>query len=242
MFRRFNQMIRACSASIVNNRRFDIFIVAVIIFNSILIGVQTLPLPIEVASALEYLDTTCLLIYIIEIVLRFISNPKAYFKSGWNIFDFTIVLLSVLPNLIPFPIQMARILRVFRTLRVLLLISAFEPLRRIIVSLVRSLPSIAWTAILLCIFCYLYGIAGFYLYGESFPEYFGSLGTTFFTLFQLTTLENWAEIARDVMALQPASAIYFISFILVSAFIIVNVVVGIIVSSIEETARSGCEK
>lgn len=232
------QFVHHAISQVVNGRVFEIVITCIVIFNCIVIGVQTANISFEARHILNIVDGLCLAIYVLEIALKFIANPREYFKSGWNIFDFLVVLVSVLPLVLPFPPQIARIIRVLRTLRVLLLVSALEPLRVIVASLLRSLPSIFWTVFLLCIVCYVYGIAGFYLFGESFPEYFGDLGSTFFTLFQLTTLENWAEIARDVMSFEPWAALYFISFILIAAFIIVNVIVGVIVSSLEETTKA----
>lgn len=238
MSRQSSSKIKAIAALAVNHERFDIFISCVIVFNCIILGIQTMRTSSEIEVALAFADKACLAIYVVEIFLRFISNPRKYFKSGWNLFDVAIVLLSIIPDLLPFPPQVARIIRIFRILRVLLLVSALKPLRRIITSLLKSLPSIFWTVFLLAVISYVYGISGYYLFGQDYPEYFGDLGSTLFTLFQLTTLENWAEIARDIMSTEPAAAVYFISFILISAFIIVNVVVGVIVSSIEETTRN----
>lgn len=228
-----NRQIKA----IIEHKFFDPFILFVVTINCIVIALQTCPLSPSGEAACAAINNLCLLIYVAEIGMKLSVYGKGFFKSGWNMFDFTIVAFSLIPSsILPFPAQAMRLIRAFRAMRALLVVSAFKPLQTIVESIFRSLPSVAWTMFLLFIVTYIYAIAGFYLFGEQYPEYFGDLASTFFTLFQLTTMENWADVARQIMEMNGWAAFYFISFVIIGAFIIVNVVVGIIVGALEHAA------
>lgn len=218
---------------------FDAAITSVVIINCLVIAAQTGSYTNQfIPLAFNTIDGICLAIYVFELFIKFVSQRLSFFRSGWNWFDLIIVVAALIPtSILPLPTQVGRILRVFRATRALLLVSAFQPLRMIVESIFKSLPNIAWTMVLLSVISYIYGIVGFYLYGQSFPEYFGNLPRTFFTLFQLTTMENWADVAREVMSVDPWAAVFFISYILLGAFIVVNVIIAIIVNAMEEVAR-----
>lgn len=221
----------------IGNRFFDLFIFGVVVINCVVIALETCELSEPAAMACWLINAICLLIYVVEIAMKLVVFGKGFFKSKWNIFDFVIVAVSLIPSaILPFPAQTMRLLRAFRAMRALLVVSAFKPLQIIVESIFKSLPSVVWTMLLLFVVTYVYAIAGFYLFGTTYPEYFGDLPSTFFTLFQLTTMENWADVARQIMEMNGWSALYFVSFVIIGAFIIVNVVVGIIVSALEHAA------
>lgn len=201
--------------------------------NAVTIGFQTTHLSPEVAHALAVFDNVCLAIYIVEAVLKLIAWRGDYFRDGWNIFDFTIVVLCCIPTgIIPFPVQVARVLRVLRVFRVLRLVSMFREMRIIIEALGRAIPGVAWTALLLIIVYYVFAVIGTNMFGEVFPEWFGDLGKSFYTLFQVMTLESWSMgISRSVMEVFPWAWAYFVPFV------IVNIVVGIIVDVVDQTHR-----
>ncbi len=194
------------------------------------IGIQTTHLSPEVAQALAVFDNVCLAIYIVEAALKLIAWHGDYFRNGWNDFDFTIVVLCCIPTgIIPFPVQVARVLRVLRVFRVLRLVSMFREMRIIIEALGRAIPGVAWTALLLIVIYYVFAVIGTNMFGEAFPEWFGDLGKSFYTLFQVMTLESWSMgISRPVMEVFPWAWVYFVPFVIISAFVIVNIIVGVV--------------
>lgn len=148
------------------------------------------------------------------------------------------VLCCIPTGIIPFPVQVARVLRVLRVFRVLRLVSMFREMRIIIEALGRAVPGVAWTALLLIIVYYVFAVIGTNMFGEAFPEWFGDLGKSFYTLFQVMTLESWSMgISRPVMEVFPWAWAYFVPFVIISAFVIVNIVVGIIVDVVDQTHR-----
>ena len=222
----------------VESRPFKLTVVTVIILNAIVIGIQTFPIPNELHVVLELFDNFCLLFYIVETILKIYALQKDYFKRPWNIFDLVIISLSCVPaTVLPIPIQVARVLRVFRIGRAFRLVSILDQMRVIVEAIGKSIPGIAWTGFMLLVLMYVFDVAGISLFGEDFPEYFGNLSTGMFTLFQFATLEGWPDIAREVLAVYPAAWLYFIPYIVLTALIIMNVVVGIIVNTIEESTE-----
>lgn len=217
----------------IETKVFRATIMIIIIFNSIIIGIQTTNTSLTTSKILRDIDSICLVIYSIEMLLKVYAYKKDYFKNGWNLFDFIIILISLTPTNIP--VQVARVLRVFRIFRAFRIISAFNQLRIIIVAIGRSIPGVMWTMGLLAIFYYVFAIIGISLYGVDFPDYFGDLAKTLFTLFQLTTMENWADLARNIMTVYPTAWLYFIPFIIIAAFIIINIMLAIIVNTMEES-------
>lgn len=207
------------------------FIIFIIILNAFTLGLETSPYIREnYGSLLHIFDIFALAVYTIELTLKILALRLRFFKSGWNIFDFVIVGIAYVPATGPLTI-----LRAFRILRVLRLISSIPRLRVIIRSLVVSLPSIGWISFLLLIMFYIFSVLATNLYGATFPEWFGTLGESYYTLFQLITLESWSMgIVRPVMEVYPFSWLFFIPFILLTAFVILNVFIAIVVGSMDD--------
>ncbi|MBR1374665.1 MAG: ion transporter [Cardiobacteriaceae bacterium] len=212
-------------------------ILALIVINSITIGIETLHLTGWVKTALLYFDIFAVIIYTLEAVFKIYAYRVGYFKRAWNLFDFLILLLCLIPtSLIPFPVQVARVLRVLRVFRVFRLISAFKQMRIVIEAIARAIPGVFWTALLLFIIYYVFAVIGTVMFGEKYQDWFGNLAKSFYTLFQVMTLESWSMgIARPVMEEYPWSWAYFVPFVLISSFIVVNVVVGIVLDTISQT-------
>lgn len=221
----------------VEKKIFQHFIMGVIVVNSIILGIQTANLSAETAEALKWMDSICVLIYVVEAVLKFIAYRWAYFKDNWNIFDFTIVVLCLIPtSLLPIPVQVARIIRAFRAFRAFRLVSSFRQMRVIVEAIIKALPGVLWTASLLLIFFYIFAVIGVTIFGQTCPEYFGNLGRACYTLFQIMTLESWSHgIARPVMAQHPLAWTYFVPFVVISTFVMLNIVVGVVVNSIGQS-------
>lgn len=231
----------------VENQAFQNFILGVIVFNCVLMGLQTSAvLTAKCGDLLNLLDNICLGIFIVELGLKIIAYNKNFLKDGWNIFDTIIVLMSLFSSMAFLSsLRIFRIFRVFRSLKALKsfrgfrMISSLKKLQVIIMAIVKSLPSIAWTGGLLLLVYYIFALMGVSFFGAAFPEWFGDLGKTMYTLFQVMTLESWSMgIARPVMEAYPAAWLYFVPFVLISSFIVMNVVVGIVVNAISEVTAN----
>ncbi|MDR2461422.1 MAG: ion transporter [Deltaproteobacteria bacterium] len=207
------------------------FIVGVIVFNSIVLGLETSEtVTNRIGGLLKFLDTLCLVIFCIELLMKIIYEKLSFFKSAWNIFDFVIVGISLVPG--SGKLSVLRSLRILRSMR---LITKLPRLRVIVEAIIRSLPSICWISLLLVVIFYIFSVLTTTLFGKAFPDWFGSIGASMYTLFQMLTLESWSMgIARPVMQTFPYAYIIFIPFILISSFIVLNVFIGVIVNTIGE--------
>lgn len=229
----------------VESHFFQNLILAVIIINSIVLGLQTVPSLTQgtAGDILSVIDYICLGIFIVEMLFKMIAYRFfGYFKRGWNWFDFIIIILSVASGLPVF--SSARILRVFRVFRSLKglrgfkMVSALKPLQVIIGAIGKSLPGITWTAGLLLIIYYIFSIIGVTQFGEVFPDWFGNIPKAMYTLFQVMTLESWSMgISRPVMEAFSYAWAYFVPFVLISSFVMMNVVVGVVVNAISEVSE-----
>jgi voltage-gated sodium channel len=183
---------------------------------------------------LRALDAIVLGIFIVEAVLKLTSRcprPWDYFRDGWNVFDFTVIVLCLLPM----DSQFAVVLRLGRTLRLLRLVSALPKLQLLVGALIKSFSSMGYVSLLLGIMFYIYAIAGVHLFGGHDKEHFGGLSRAFLTLFQTITLDDWKFLFVSAQGSAPAVAsVYFISFILLGTMIMLNLFIGIIMNSMEE--------
>ncbi len=217
--------------NLVESKPFSRFILVIIIMNRCVLGLETLP---EVAAhsgvLLHALNTISIAIYATEAILKLVAHGSSYFRSGWNIFDFLIVITSVIPSGGVF--SGLRMLRIVRTLQALRLVSGLAPMRKIVSAILRSLPGIGWTVVLLLLLYYVFSIIGIQLFGTEYPD-FGSIGASFTTLFELTTLEGWQDTVMPITDVHNWAWIYFLTFIFLASFILLNVVVGIVVDSFE---------
>lgn len=225
---------KAILRNFVESSLFQNFILGVIILNSLMLGIMTYPGVMKNFGAqLDILSYICVGIFTVEIILRLMVYGRNFFKSGWNNFDFIIVAISLAPSGGVF--SSFRVFRVLRTLRALRLVSKLERLRVIVQAIIVSIPNVAWASVLLLIIFYIFAIMGTTLFASEFHDWFGTIGKSMYTLFQVMTLESWSMgIARPVIKLHPFAWIYFVSFILVSSFIVMNVIVGVVVNAISE--------
>ena len=210
------------------------FILAVIIINSIILGMLTYPaLCDNIGWILQPLCNICVWIFTVEIFIKLYVYKGSFFKDGWNNFDFILVAISWIPTGGVF--SSFRAFRVLRALRALRLVTKLEKLRIIVQAIIESIPNVGWASVLLLLLFYIFAIMGTTMFSEAFPEFFGTIGKSMYSLFQIMTLESWSMgIARPVIAEFPFAWLYFISFILVSSFIVMNVIVGIVVNAISE--------
>jgi voltage-gated sodium channel len=224
---------RASIAALIERPFFTRAIIAVILINAVTLGLETFPAVMEQAGGVVLgLDRICLGIFVVELALRLYAQGLRFFRSGWNIFDFVIIGISLLPTTGGFSV-----LRALRILRVLRVVSVVPSLRRVVDGLGRALPGIGSVFLLILIIYYIAAVMATKLFGESFPEWFGSLSKTAFTLFQIMTLEGWSgEIVRPIMAVYPYAWAFFVPFILITTFAVLNLIVGLIVNSMQEAA------
>ena len=210
--------------------RFHNFIISLIILNSITIGMETSEWWMKsYGQFFEKLDDIILAIFILELSLRMYAFGFKFFANAWNVFDFLIVAISVVPAAGPFSVF--RTLRILRTLR---LINNVPKLRVIIEALLKSIPSMGWISLLLMV-VYIFAVLGTNLYGNEFPELFGDLGSSMFTLFQIMTLESWSSgIARPMMQTMPYAYLFFVPFILIATYTTLNIFIAIVVNTMNE--------
>ncbi len=206
-------------------------IVGVIILNAIVLGLETSETVMaEFGPLILTLDRICLLIFVVEIVLKLIARGFGFFRSGWNIFDFLIVGIALVPSA-----GGLSVLRALRILRVLRVISAAPRLRRVVEGFVTALPGMGSVFLLMAIIFYIGAVVATKLFASSFPEWFGDLGLSAYTLFQIMTLESWSMgIVRPVMDVYPYAWVFFVPFIMVTTFAVVNLLVGLIVNSMQD--------
>lgn len=203
-------------------------ILIIIVLNAIILGLQTSPAVVTRCGALlHWLDMAALVIFIVELAAKFVALGRRFFRDGWNIFDFLVVAVALLPNA-----GALSVLRSLRVLRVLRLINRMPQLRRIADAILQAVPGIGAIAGLMGILFYVGAVMATTLFGERFPEWFGSLGKSLYTLFQVMTLESWSMgIVRPVMEAYPNAWLFFVPFILVSAFVMLNLFVAVIVDT-----------
>jgi voltage-gated sodium channel len=206
-------------------------IIAVIVLNAVVLGLETSKTLMSAAGPLILtLDRICLAIFTVEIALKLFARGPAFFRNGWNIFDFAIVAISYVPSA-----GGLSVLRALRILRVLRLLSAVPSLRRVVEGLFRALPGMASVFVLMTLIFYIGSVIATKLFAENFPEWFGNLGLSAYSLFQIMTLESWSMgIVRPVMEVYPYAWAFFVPFILITTFAVVNLVVGLIVNSMQD--------
>jgi len=213
---------------------FDRIIIVLIIINGIVLGLETVPeLLLQYESVFTWINRIILAVFIFEAAVKIISHaPKSYqyFYNGWNVFDFTVVVLS----LIPASGEFAMLARLARLLRVLRLISVVPELRVIVATLVRSIPSMGNIMLLMSIIFYIYAVAGFHLFHEHDPEHWSSLGLSLLTLFRIVTLEDWTDVMYTAMEMNSLAWIYFVSFVIVGTFVVINLFIAVVINNLDE--------
>jgi voltage-gated sodium channel len=222
--------LRQRVAHLVESPGFNRLIIGLIVLNGILMGMETSQtIMADYGKLLHRLDSLLLLIFMVEIGLKLFAQGGAFFRNNWNVFDFLVVAIALAPATGQFSV-----LRVLRILRVLRLISQFRQLRVVVEALLGSLSGIASIAGLLLVLFYVFGVIATNLFSQAFPEWFGTLGRTLYTLFQVMTLESWSMgISRPVMAVYPWAWAFFIPFILIATFTMLNLFIAIIVNSMQ---------
>jgi voltage-gated sodium channel len=218
---------------LVHDPRTERFIMAVIIANAVVLGLETSKTVMAAyGGLLEILDHVMLAIFVVELLARIAVHRLAFFRDPWSVFDFLVVAVALVPatgNL--------SVVRALRVLRVLRLITVLPSLKRVVAGLLAALPGMGSIVMLIGLLYYVFAVMATKLFGEAKPELFGTLGDSLFTLFTVMTLEGWVEgVTRPVMETHPWAWIFFIVFIIVTTFMVLNLFIGVVVNAMQAEA------
>ena len=230
------RVARAC-ARIAESGRFQGFIFAVIVANAVVLGLDTYDeVARDAGGTLRTLNDVFIGIFVVEMAIRIAAygrRPWDFFREGWNVFDFITVFAAFAPGVR----ENATLLRLARLLRVVRVVSVLPDLRVLIAGMGKALPPIGSMAVLALLLIFVYGMIGWELFGEEIPDRWGNIGEAMLTLFTVLTLEGWNDVLDQAREVHPNSWIFFISFVLLASFLLINILIAIIINSVEE-ARS----
>jgi voltage-gated sodium channel len=225
--------MQAALKKIVNDPRFERTIVLLIVINAIVLGMETYSdLESRFGMMMLWINHVVLAVFVLEAAMKITAVAprfEKYFGDGWNIFDFSVVALS----LIPMTGQYAMVARLARLLRVMRLMSTLPELRLIVSTLVRSIPGFINVLLLLFIIFYIYAISGYYLLHEHDPTHWRTLGVSLLTLFRVLTLEDWTDVMYVAMQMNPNMWVFFISFVIVATFVVINLFIAVVINNLE---------
>lgn len=218
--------------SLNNNKLFQLLIISVIIISALLIGVKTYDIDPAYIRFLIYADNAITILFLIEIIVRFIADGHslAFFKKGWNVFDTLIVTASMVPIDDSELVLLARLVRVFRVLR---LISIIPELRILISALLKALPPMGYVLLLMFIMFYIYAAVGSFLFDDINKVLWGDIAVSMLTLFRVVTFEDWTDVMYETMEVYPLSWMYYLSFIFLNAFVFLNMMIGIVIERMQ---------
>jgi len=210
-----------------NNKAFEYFVIGVILFSALLIGVKIYEVPTRLLQILEVLDLLVTLFFLVEVIIRMVAEGgvKRFFSQGWNLFDFVIVVASLMPVDQSEMALLGRLLRVFRVLR---LVSVIPELRVMLNSFVKSIPRMGYVTLLMFIMFYIYAAIGSMFFNKINPELWDNITISMLTLFRVATFEDWTDVMYETMEVYPLSWIFYLTFIFMVAFVFLNMMIGIV--------------
>ena len=221
---------RAAIGAWIESARIQRLIITLIVINAITLGLETSQsVMARHGELLHAMDRVILAVFVVEIVLKLYAQGLGFFRRGWNVFDFLVVGIALVPASGPLAV-----LRALRVLRVLRLLSMVPRLRFVVEALLKAVPGISSIGLLMLVLFYVFAVMATGLFGSAFPEWFGSIGASMYTLFQVMTLESWSMgIVRPVMEVYPYAWAFFVPFILIATFTMLNLFIGIIVDTMQ---------
>ncbi|WP_404831036.1 ion transporter [Endozoicomonas euniceicola] len=224
-----------------SNKMFELLVISIIIFSALVIGAKTYEIPEEVSHLITVLDWGITLFFLTEITIRFLAeeNKKNFFKSGWNIFDTLIVVVSVIPIDNTDMALIGRLIRIFRVLR---MVSIIPELRLLLNSLLKALPQLGYVLLLMFIIFYIYAAIGSTFFHDINKELWRDIAVSMLTLFRVMTFEDWTDVMYETMEVYPLSWAYFLSFIFFTAFAFLNMIIGIVVNVLEDERQKDRKK
>jgi len=224
---------RRRAARWVESSRIQALIIGAIMLNGLVLGLETSPAARSLLEpGLTLLDRACLGVFLVELALKLAAYRGLFWRNGWNWFDFFVVAIALVPGTGPWAV-----LRSLRILRILRLLTVVPQLRKVVAAFLHAIPGLSGVILVMLVFFYTMAVLATNLFGEAFPEWFGSLGASLFSLFQVMTLESWSMgLVRPVMEVHPWAWGFFVPFIIIATFTILNLFIGIIVSTMQELA------
>ncbi len=225
--------LREWFIAIRSNKTFEMTVIAIIILSAMLVGATTYDISPFWLKVLGVFDIAVTLFFLAEVLIRMAAEEKLrnFFKSGWNVFDFVIVTASLIPVDESQMVLLARLLRIFRVLR---LISIIPELRILMNALVKAIPRIGYVALLMFIIFYVYGAFGSFFFEQINPVLWGDISIAMLTLFRVATFEDWTDVMYETMEIYPFSWLFYISFIVLTAFVFLNMMIGVVIDVMQK--------
>lgn len=223
------------------NKFFELFVISIIIFSALVIGLKTYSISPLMLQIISVLDWSISIFFLIELSIRFISeeNKKDFFKNGWNIFDTLIVTISLIPIEDSEIAVVGRLIRIFRVLR---MVSFIPELRILLTSLLKVMPQLGYIVLMLFIIFYIYAAIASIFFEAINPVLWSNISISMLTLFRIMTFEGWTDIMYETMVVYPLSWIYYLSFIFLTTFAFLNMVIGVVVNVLDEEHREAILK
>ncbi len=217
--------------SIVTNPLTERVVIALIILNAVTLGLETSPsILAQYGSTLHFIDGLLLNIFVVELLARMAVHRRAFLKDPWSVFDMLVVGIALVPAT-----ESLSVLRALRVLRVLRLVTLLPSLRRVVAGLIGAMPGMGSISLLMILIYYVFAVMGTKLFGNTAPEQFGSLGLTAYTLFQVMTFDDWSNgVVKPLLDKHPYAVMYFVVFILLSAFMMLNLFIGVVVTALDD--------
>jgi len=215
------------------NKLFETFVIAVIIFSALLIGAKTYAIPAGTLAFLHALDWAVTLFFLVEIVVRMIAEGslRKFFRKGWNVFDFVIVVASLLPFEDSEAALLGRLLRIFRVLR---LVSIIPELRVLLNAFVHAIPRMGYVSLLMFVIFYIYAAVGSMFFHSINETLWSNITVSMLTLFRVATFEDWTDVMYETMEVYPLSWAYYLTFIFIVAFVFLNMMIGIVLETLQQ--------
>ncbi|MFD2230132.1 ion transporter [Alkalimarinus sediminis] len=216
-----------------SNKAFELFVIFIIVFSALVIGAKTYDIPENVLTVISWLDHFITLVFLVEIIIRYLGeeHKRDFFKHGWNIFDTLIVVVSLVPIENSEMALVGRLVRIFRVLR---MVSIIPELRLLLNSLMKAMPQLGYVILLMFIIFYIYAAIGSTFFANINPTLWGDISISMLTLFRVMTFEDWTDVMYETMTVYSFSWAYYLTFIFFTAFAFLNMVIGIVVSVLED--------
>jgi len=229
------RVIRTRLQAFIEHRSVQNAIIILILINALLLGLETsTTVMAQAGQFILALDQLILTLFVVEITLRIFVYGQSFWRDPWSLFDFSVVAIALVPASGPFAV-----LRALRVLRVLRLLTMVPSMRRVVGALLNAIPGLGSIGLMLMVFYYVFAVIATNIFGSAFPDWFGTLGNSFYTLFQIMTLESWSMgIVRPIMETFPYAWAFFVPFIMVATFTMLNLFIAIIVSAMQNYSEA----
>jgi voltage-gated sodium channel len=222
---------RARLAKFLDSKPITAFVITLIVINAVILGLEAIPSVAEkYIHVLHWIDHALLAVFVVELVLRMVAHGWRFFREPWHVFDFVIIAIALVPASEAFSV-----LRALRILRALRLVSMVPSMRRVVGALLSALPGMGAIVALLVLVLYISAVMATKLFSKASPELFGDLFQSLFTLFQIMTVDGWSDIARKIMKVEPHAWIFFVLFLVLATFTVLNLFIAVIVNAMQDT-------